>query len=155
MLAGIANAASVLVGKAGSGKTACVVEIVESLRGQHKEVLAFRLDRHMSAKNTSDLGNRLGLEETPTLVLAAAAEAKHHASVLIVDQLDAVSTTSGRSSEALDLVESLLEEAESVREHVELHVVIICRSFDWDNDHRLRRLIKDGDADRGRWRIHG
>ena len=146
VLEGIGNSATVLVGKAGSGKTACTVEIVESLLGRQTEVLAFRLDRHVSASNTSDLGNRLGLEESPVLMLAAAAEQSGSTGVLIADQLDAVSTMSGRSSEALDLVEDLLGEAKALRGQADLHVIVVCRSFDWDNDHRLRRLIRDDDA---------
>ena len=146
VLEGVGNSATVLVGKAGSGKTACAVEIVEGLLGRGREVLAFRLDRHVSASNTGDLGERLGLEESPVLMLAAAAERSGTAGVLVVDQLDAVSTMSGRSSEALDLVEDLLGEAKAIRGRVDLHVIVVCRSFDWDNDHRLRRLIRDGDA---------
>ena len=146
VLEGVGNSATVLVGKAGSGKTACAVEIVEGLLGRRTEVLAFRLDRHVSATNTGDLGKRLRLEESPALMLAAAAETSGSTGVLVVDQLDAVSTMSGRSSEALDLVEDLLGEAKDLRRRVDLHVVVVCRSFDWDNDHRLRRLIRDGDA---------
>lgn len=146
VLAGIGNSGTVLVGKAGSGKTACVVEIVEGLRARRTEVMAFRLDSHVAASHTGDLGVGLGLEESPVLMLATAAEESGGAGVLVVDQLDVVSTMSGRSSEALDLVEDLLGEAKALRERVDLHVVVVCRSFDWDNDHRLRSLIEDGDA---------
>ena len=99
--------ATVIVGKPGAGKTACTVEVVDGLLDQGLQVLAFRLDRHVAASNTNDLGQRLGLEESPVPMLAAAAEASGKAGVLVVDQLDAVSTMSGRSSEALDLVENL------------------------------------------------
>ena len=66
---------SVLTGRAGSGKTACVVEILDNLRDRGLPALAFRLDRvplH-SVSTTVDLGGELGLEESPALVLAAAA----------------------------------------------------------------------------------
>ncbi len=142
----IGKPATVIVGKAGSGKTACTVEVVDRLLGQGLQVLAFRLDWHVSASNTKALGQHLGLEESPLLVLAAAAKISGNAGVLVVDQLDVVSTMSGRSSEALDLVENLLEEAEAMRAGVNIHVVLVCRSFDWKNDHRLRRLIQEPDA---------
>ena len=145
-LEGVANSATVLVGKAGSGKTACVVEIVEELLKRPAEVLAFRLDTHVSSSNTSNLGKDLGLEESPVLVLAAAAEKSNRAGVLVLDQLDAVSTMSGRSSEALDLVQDLLSEAMAIRKRIDIHVIVVCRKFDWDNDHRLRRLIHESDA---------
>ena len=61
--------------------------------------------------------------------------------MLIVDQLDAVSTMSGRSSGAFDLVESLVEEVRARRARVPVHTVVVCRTFDWENDSRLRRLV--------------
>ena len=137
---------SVVTGKAGSGKTACVIEVVESLRSRGLPVLAFRLDHVVSASTTTELGNRLDLEESPVLVLAAAAEATGRSGVLIVDQLDAVSTMSGRSSKAFDLVERLLHEARGTRSRATIHTVVVCRMFDWKNDSRLRQLMPDSHA---------
>ena len=136
----------VLTGKAGGGKTGCVIECVEALRQGDNPgaVLAFRLDRLASAASTKELGEQLGLEESPALVLATAAEVMSSEAVLVIDQLDAVSTTSGRSSDFFDVVEELLSEVRSFRNGVKFHVVVVCRKFDWENDHRLRRpLPKD------------
>lgn len=134
---------SVLTGKAGAGKTGCVVEFVEALRARTVPVvvLAFRLDRLDPVSTTAELGEQLGLEESPALVLAAAAAGRE--AVLVVDQLDAVSTASGRSSDFLEAVEGLLAEARGLRARVKLHVVVVCRAFDWENDHRLRRLLSE------------
>lgn len=132
---------SVLTGKAGSGKTACVVELAETLRTRGVAVLAFRLDRLEPVSTTAELGQQLGLEESPTLVLAAAAAGRE--AVLIVDQLDAVSTASGRSSDFLDAIEGLLAEARGLRGNLKLHAVVVCRAFDWENDHRLRRMLSE------------
>ena len=134
---------SVVTGKAGSGKTACVVEVTETLRERGLPVLAFRLDRIqlLSASTTTALGSHLDLEESPVLVLAAAAEASGRPGVLIVDQLDAVSTMSGRSSGAFDVVEALLHEARGIRPRTVIHTIVVCRAFDWQHDHRLRQLV--------------
>ena len=138
---------SVITGKAGGGKTACVIEVAEGLRSRCQPVLAFRLDRiPPSVQTATDLGSHLGLEESPVLVLAAAAEATGRPGVLIVDQLDAVSTMSGRSSAAFDLVERLIEEARGTRARTTIHTLVVCRSFDWKHDSGLRRLLpKDHD----------
>ena len=109
-------------------------------------MLAFRLDRVLLTSTTTDLGHRLDLEESPVLVLAAAAEAAGRPGVLIVDQLDAVSTMSGRSSDAFDLVEQLLHEARGMRASATIHTVVVCRAFDWENDSRLRQLMPDSYA---------
>ena len=137
---------SVVTGKAGSGKTACVVEVTEALRERGLPVLTFRLDRIqlLTASTTADLGRLLDLEESPVLVLAAAAEAAGRPGILIVDQLDAVSTMSGRSSGAFDVVEGLLQEALGTRARAVLHTVVVCRAFDWQHDHRLRQLLPSG-----------
>ena len=134
---------SIVTGRAGSGKTACVVEILDRLRERGLPALAFRLDRvpFHSVSTTADLGSELHLEESPALVLAAAAEAAGRPGVLIVDQLDAVSTMSGRSSAAFDLVEQLLHEARGMRARAVIHTVVVCRAFDWQNDSRLRQLM--------------
>ena len=137
---------SVLTGGAGYGKTACVVEVVESVRENGLPVFAFRLDQALSLSTTTELGQRFDLQESPVLVLAAAAEVAGCPGVLIVDQLDAVSTMSGRSSEAFDLVERLLREARGTRPRAVIHTVVVCRAFDWRNDSRLRRLMPDEHA---------
>ena len=145
-VAGTTATDSVMTGRAGAGKTACVVELVDRLRARETPVLSFRLDRVLSASTTTDLGRALGLEESPVLVLLAATEAAGRPGVLIVDQLDAVSTMSGRSSGAFDLVEELLHEAREMRTRAILHTVVVCRAFDWKNDSRLRRLMPDEHA---------
>ncbi len=141
-----ATTISALTGRAGVGKTACIVHVVDELRERGQPVLAFRLDRHLCATSTTDLGDRLDLEESPTLVLAEAADAAERPGVLIVDQLDAVSTMSGRSSGVFDIVERLVAEARDCRAGATVQVVVACRAFDWENDHRLRRLATRAQA---------
>ena len=133
----------VLTGKAGGGKTVCVMEAVEALRKSDDPVavLAFRLDRIGKVSSTKELGERLHLEESPVLVLATAARVTSSEAVLVIDQLDAMSTTSGRSLELLDVVEALLSEVQEWRDKVNFHVVVVCREFDWKNEHRLRHLL--------------
>ena len=134
---------SVVTGRAGSGKTACVVEILDRLRERGLPALAFRLDRvpFHSVSTTADLGASSVSKNLRPVVLAAAAEAVGRPGVLIVDQLDAVSTMSGRSSAAFDLVEQLLHEARGMRARAVIHTVVVCRAFDWQNDSRLRQLM--------------
>ena len=133
----------VVFGTSGSGKTTCILECINALRQNHATVLAFRLDRVRPVSSTKELGEDLGLEESPVLILKAAAEVDSREAVLIIDQLDAVSTTSGRSSEFFEVVEGLLEEAHGCRGTTKFHVVLACRKFDWENDHRLRRPLAD------------
>ena len=133
----------VLTGKAGSGKSACVVESLDGLRARGVPALAFRLDRVPLSPNstTAELGDYLRLEESPVLVLKAAIEAAGHPGVLIIDQLDAASTMSGRGADAFELIDQLLREVRGARAHAVIHTVVVCRAFDWQHDHRLRQLV--------------
>ena len=137
---------SVLTGKAGSGKTACVIEIVEELRSRDIPVLAFRLDRLPPLSTTTQLGQHLDIEESPALVLAEAAARAESSGVLVVDQLDAVSTISGRTAGMFEIVESLLLEARAKGVRVPIHTIVVCRAFDWENDSRLRQLVPDTES---------
>ena len=132
---------SILSGRAGAGKTACVVDVIEALRKRDVPVLAFRIDYVLSATTTADLGRRLGLEESPVLVLAEAAQTAGHAGILIVDQLDAASDLAGPDADPCALVERLVHEMRGTSTRATLHTVIVCRAFDWRNDPRLRRLV--------------
>jgi hypothetical protein len=145
LLANIGTTGSdcVLTGRAGTGKTGCIAEFVQKLESDGVPVLAFRLDRVDPVASTADLGSKLGLDESPALVLAAAAE-NFPAAVLVIDQLDAISTTSGRTTAFFDTVEALLNEARGFRARMAIHVVVVCREFDWKNDHRLRKLLATG-----------
>ena len=143
----ILNASSstslLVTGGAGSGKSATLYGAVTELRAREPSIpiLALRLDRADPTRSADELGRRLGLGESPALAVGAAAEQAAGRAVLVVDQLDAVSTVSGRRSEFLDSVEQILEDIKALRTRMNIHVVLACRKFDWANDHRLRRLL--------------
>ena len=131
----------VLSGRAGGGKTGCVFEFVSTLQSRGVPVLALRLDRIDPVSTAEELGRGAGLEESPALVLAAAAQGRE--AVLVIDQLDAISTASGRSTSFYDAIEGTLTETRGLRERANIHVIVVCREFDWENDHRLKKLLSD------------
>lgn len=133
----------VLTGAAGAGKSGCLIQFVESLHQHAIPVLAMRLDRLDPVATAYEIGLQLKLEESPALVLAEATSGLP--CVLVIDQLDAVSTVSGRHADFLDAVENLLDEACGLRARCCIHVVLVCRHFDWQNDHRLRKLASEND----------
>ena len=132
---------SVLTGRAGAGKTACVVDVVDAARAQGLPVLAFRLDHVVTAATAADLGRHLDLKESPVLVLAEAARTGGRPGVLIVDEVDTSADLSGDGSGAGNLIELVMEEARGIRPRAAIHTVVVCRAFDWRNDPRLRRLL--------------
>ncbi|HRO31492.1 hypothetical protein [Citricoccus sp.] len=130
-----------VAGTAGGGKSSVLEQSVESLEASGAEVLAIRLDRLESFASTTDLGRQLGLETSPAVVLALAAESRD--AFLVIDQLDAVSLASGRMPESFDIVVDLIGEALSVSG---VKVILACREFDIDNDHRIRSLANRPDT---------
>jgi len=129
-----------VTGRAGTGESGCVAEFVQSLKSSGIPVLAFRLDRVDPVKSTVELGHALGFEESPALLLGAASEG-HEKAALVIDQLDSISTTSGRTIGFFDAVEALMNEVRGLQGKTEIHVFVVCREFDWKNDHRLRKLL--------------
>ena len=128
-----------ITGAAGSGKSGCLLEVVEGLVALSVPVLAFRLDRMRPVQTTLALGAEMSLPESPALVLARALP--NQKVVLVVDQLDFVSTTSGRHSEFFDTVAALINEVRGLRADAEIHLILACRRFDFEHDARLRALL--------------
>jgi hypothetical protein len=129
---------------AGGGKSACLYQIAEGLQTAGVPVLAFRLDGVEPTATAIALGEKLGLGESPALVLADNYPGQTVA--LVVDQLDCVSTMSGRRSEFFDTVAALREEALGLRSRAKIHLVMACRKFDFDHDHRLKQLLPKGQS---------
>lgn len=132
---------SFVAGSAGGGKSSVLEQSVELLEAAGAEVLAIRLDRLDAFASTIDLGRQLGLETSPAATLAMAAEGQD--AYLVIDQLDAVSLASGRMPDSFDVVVDLVGEALSV---TGIRVILACREFDIENDHRIRSLADQMDT---------
>lgn len=130
-------------GGAGVGKSGVVFQVVEGLIGRGVPVIAFRVDRLQPTHLPDNVGEQIGLPGSPANVLAAISQDRK--SVLVIDQLDAVSLASGRNVELFDCVNEIILQAQA---HKNMRIVLACRKFDLDNDHRLRALVSpNGIAD--------
>jgi hypothetical protein len=118
-------------------------EAFRALEADARAVLGFRLDRLEPFSSTTELGSRIGLAASPVAALAAVAD--DQPSVLIIDQLDAVSLASGRMPRNFDAVANLIQEASAFPN---MRIVLACRKFDVDNDHRIRELVNGKNCSR-------
>jgi hypothetical protein len=132
---------TILSGTAGAGKSVVAGEVVTIAQNRHWPVLVVSADRMPNAPTTIQLGLGLGLPDSPATVLGAVAAGGD--ALLVVDQLDAVSVTSGRHPERLSLVSDLLRE---IRSYPRLRVLLACRQFDIDNARALRAVTHEHDA---------
>jgi len=125
-----------LTGNAGVGKSGVVREVIEQLMERGLSHLAFRVDRYLTIQSTRDLGQALfNRPADPAVTLASLGG--RDVSVLIIDQIDAVSEASGRIGPMRDVVFDLTRTAQAsgcVR------IVAVCRSFDLTNDATLRTM---------------
>ena len=123
---------------AGGGKSACICQIVEGLQKAGVPVLAFRLDRLEPVPTAILLGETLGLGESPAFVLSEAFAGQSVA--LVIDQLDCVSSSSGRHPDFFDTLAALRSEVLGLRPRCKIHLIMACRQFDFEHDHRLKQL---------------
>lgn len=134
---------ALVVGAGGVGKSSVLYQAAREFAAQDIEVLAFRLDRRGVFGSTIELGNQLGFSNSPVTALRMAADGRD--ALLIIDQLDAVSLASGRLSERYDVIADLIQEATAVDG---VRVILACRLFDVENDHRIRKLDARNDVER-------
>jgi hypothetical protein len=125
-----------VTGSGGSGKSAVLRQAVADLSAAGWPVLPLRLDQVEPFSSTTELGSRRNLEVSPVTALAAAGGSST-ASLLVIDQLDAVSLASGRMPEHFDVITDLLREAAAFPQ---MRVVLACRSFDVQSDERIRAV---------------
>lgn len=129
-----------ITGSAGTGKSTGLLEIVEGLKEAGRPVLAFRLDHCEPVKSPIIFGKNLDLaDESPALILSQCFP--NQSVVLVIDQLDFVSSSSGRHPDFLDTVAALIDEVHGLQSKKQkIHLILACRLFDYKNDHRLQRL---------------
>ncbi len=126
-----------LAGEAGGGKSCVLAQTTTQLQKLGWPVIAFRIDRLSPTQLPNQVGEQLGLPGSPAHVLATIAQGRDCA--LVIDQLDAVSLVSGRHPEFFDCVSEIIRQSLI---HPKMRLVLGCRKFDIDNDHRLRRLAE-------------
>ncbi|MFI1002477.1 hypothetical protein ACIP10_26705 [Streptomyces galbus] len=124
-------------GGAGLGKSAVVADVLVRLTEQGWPAAAVRMDAVEAGVQTAvDLGAAMKLPDSPAVLLAGVAAGKP--ALLVIDQLDAVSTYNGRMSDAYASVEEVLAQL-AVASNVK--VLLVARTVDIDNDRRLSRLV--------------
>lgn len=128
--------AILLTGIAGAGKSGIIRGLINKLREIKVSHLALRIDHHLNHGTPQEIGQALtGRQESPVSTLKGLDP--EQLSVLIIDQVDAVSEVSGRSGM---VKEAVLQMVNDVRNFKTIRLVLVCRTFDLDSDPRLKAL---------------
>jgi hypothetical protein len=124
-------------GVGGCGKTGVVYEVIEKLDAASVPCLPLRLDRDKPGNSPSQFGSSLDLPASPSACIAAIS--RSGPGVLILDQLDAIRWTAQHAAYDWDTCERLIDEA---LRHPNLRVVLVCRTFDAEEDPRIKAWRK-------------
>ena len=133
----------VLAGSAGLGKSCVLAQFIRELDRRQIPHLAIRLDNQTGVRSAAAFGRDLGFSMSPVAVLSGIAARRN--AVLVVDQLDALSTASGRNPLLWEVFRDLQFE---IKQFGTIQLVLACRTYDLENDSQLRRLANDPAAKR-------
>ncbi len=126
ILLGDEDKQSVLVsGEAGIGKSVVLGQVIKKIKEESIPHLYFRVDRLDPTELPKNVGKQLGLPASPVEVLGGIA--KNRMSILIIDQMDAVSLASGRKSDFFPCIHEIIRQVESFSN---MRLLMACRSFD-------------------------
>jgi hypothetical protein len=127
---------TLVAGAAGSGKSVVLARIIAEARQRGWPVLALRIDRFLTINTLQELGSAmLDLAENP--VGAFGNRMAELPTLLVIDQVDAVSEASGRSSRMRELLFRMIDQTAS---YPNMRVVAACRAYDLQGDTNLQNL---------------
>ncbi len=126
---------ALLVAPGGFGKSCVLAQCLSRLTNDGTPFLCLRMDSIELCNTSRQLGEQLDLPASPAVVLAGIAD--NASCVLVVDQLDAMSLVSGRNPRMWEVFRELCDE---VRSYPNMKMILACRDFDLNHDHRLRSL---------------
>lgn len=140
---------SFLLGDAGSGKSALMAELTEHLEQSGVPVFAIKADMLSEAsRSIADLEKDLGLEGGLLEEISVIADAGP--TVVLIDQLDAVSEVMDKSANRMRLLIGLVRKIRRLSnagQPAQVHVVVSSRPFEAAHDARFKQLQPDDTFD--------
>ncbi len=133
-----------LLGKAGSGKSGCIHELLDSLEREKIIYLALRLDQLQPTQFADHYGkNVLGLPCSPVVSIYNLAGGQP--CVLIFDQLDSLRWANKSSSIALEVCKEMIRQANHINQFQggQISCIFVVRSFDYETDPTIHNLFEN------------
>ena len=127
---------ALLLGKAGSGKSVIMKDILLTLQNdKHYSVLAFKSDIFYDGEDFRDLNGKANLG--CSVIEAVQESAKTHKTILLIDQIDALSAALSSKRKPLSEMISLINKAAEISN---VRVLISCRPYDFYYDYSFSGL---------------
>lgn len=127
-----------LVAEEGCGKSAVVCKFVEGRLTAGGSVLTIDVQALSQQLDTAAVGTHFDLPKAPAESLALASPDRP--AVLVLDAVDSVGKNRGRSIQLYGVVDRLIKETLA---HPNITLLMSCRREDFENDERLRGLVRD------------
>lgn len=127
----------IITGPAGIGKSTVILQILDHLKRKHVPFITLNIDTLNVAFTALELGKNLGLPNSPGAILNNIAQ--NERCVLIIDQLDNVSMVPATRPQFFDCIYDTIKKAKLFPN---ISLILACRNFDLENDHRFKDLIK-------------
>ena len=133
----------VLHGRAGSGKSGCLQEVIEELKRRGTPYLSIKLDKCDPDSSANQFGKSLDLQESPVFALNGISGGKP--CVLIFDQLDALRWTATHSSNALSVCKEMIGQMQAInrRKEGKISILFASRTVDLENDAGIKELFRE------------
>lgn len=126
---------SVVVGNAGMGKSVVMSDILKKLEAQNIPVLGIKLDQ-LNFNTSHELNDAVDLGEGRSIVsVYKELDKLYKKSVLLIDQIDALSLSLSTDRRAINVASQLIEQ---INKFPNVKIVISCRRFDLDYDYTLQ-----------------
>lgn len=129
---------ALLLAPGGFGKSCVLAQCLAQLEVGRTPFLCLRMDAMEPCATARQLGAQIDLPASPATVLAGIADNAH--CVLVIDQLDVMSLVSGRNPL---MWQAFSELCDDVRRYPHMKIILACRDFDLEHDHRLRGFGDD------------
>lgn len=127
-----------LLGSAGSGKSIILKEVAKKIKEDGCVIIPIDVRLYEGFNNFEELGECLyNSRLSPVDVLANLSCGK--TALLIIDQLDSLSSVSGRSLNKWNVIENLLQRA---KQYPNIKILIGCRDFDLQRDSRFKEFTQ-------------
>lgn len=127
-----------VLGSAGCGKSIILKEIDKLFKENNYAIIPIDIRNFNNFNNCEELGQCVYNERvSPVDLLASIAQNKP--ALIILDQLDSLSSVSGRNINKWFVINQLLQQ---VRKYPNIKVLIACRDFDLNKDSRLKEFVQ-------------
>lgn len=129
---------ALLLGKAGSGKSVIMKDVLLALqKNENYRVVAFKSDVFYDGQDFIDLNGKANLGSTVVEAIQKAAEG--HKTILLIDQIDALSAVLSSRRKPLSEMMALINRTAAIPN---VRVLISCRPYDFYYDHSFSGLRK-------------